>query len=859
MIGSTLGNYKILEKLGEGGQGTVYKAVDSKLGRTLVIKVLPAELTSREANLRRFEREARLASALDHPNICTIFDLNEINGIHFIAMQYIEGRNVRQLVNGRPLSLESALSIALQTAEALAAAHARGIIHRDIKAGNVMVTPTGQVKVLDFGLAKLLDEDAARTSGIHHTEITEVGVPYGTATYAAPEQARGDRVDARADIFSTGVLLYEMLAGTWPFQGQTAVEVRHAVLNEEPKPISQIRPGRVPARLQTIVDKTLAKDPRDRYQRISHFANDLRSVIRELGAESLPGIDESTTPVAPKHMAPRSPVTRALRWLTGSKGAESAGIANSGGKTPTRSRDPHESPLTSMGDRDRKSVAILPFRNVGNDREIDFYQFSLADAVITELARVRSLVVRPSSVIVKYQNKTVDPLEAGRELRVDAILTATFLRSGDRLRVTAQLLDVRTSEILWSERIDAEAKDIIGVQDTIVQRIVEGLRLELSPDEKVQLAKGTTADAAASEEYLRGRDCLATFIYHTIEREHLDASIEHFRRALEIDPEFALAYSALGSAYVNRVLKGLGQTGDYEKAQKAFRKALALDPKLLEARRHMVFIYLTGGQKQKAREEIDALRQEYPNDSGVQFVRGVVARLDGDYETALRSFDRMVKLNPEERVLASYNRARVFVYKRQYDEAWRELDEGAALEPEHPMIKVFRARVLYYRGEIDEAEQILHQVLLRHPQMDGIRPILAICLSAQGQHTKANEQLTAKVRQVAEADYDIAYWLASAYLLQGRQVEALRWLETAIRLGNENYRWFESDPNWTDMHEDPRFVELMNGIKNQREPSSDQLAGEQPVTGDERPAADQPTTADQPASGDQPAAGDQPV
>src|SRR6476469_9930882 len=301
MVGSTLGNYKILEKLGEGVQGTVYKAVDAKLGRMLVIKVLPAELTSKEGNLKRFEREAQLASTLDHPNICTIFDLNQINGIHFISMQYIEGRNVRQLVNGRPLSLESALSIALQTTDALAAAHARGIIHRDIKAGNVMVTPSGQVKILDFGLAKLLDEEAARTSGIHHTELTEVGIPYGTATYAAPEQARGDRVDARADIFSTGVLLYEMLTGTWPFQGQTAVEVRHAVLNDEPAPLSKMRPGRVPVQLQAVVDKALEKDPRDRYQKISQCADDLRVVIRELGSESLPGIDEATTPVAPKH------------------------------------------------------------------------------------------------------------------------------------------------------------------------------------------------------------------------------------------------------------------------------------------------------------------------------------------------------------------------------------------------------------------------------------------------------------------------------------------------------------------------------------------------------------------------------
>jgi len=815
MVGSTLGNYKILEKLGEGGQGTVYRAIDSKLGRTVVIKVLPAELTSKEANLKRFEREARLASALDHPNICTIFDLNEIHGIHFIAMQYIEGRNVRQLVNGRPLSLESALSIALQTADALAAAHARGIIHRDIKAGNVMVTPTGQAKVLDFGLAKLLDDEAARTSGIHHTELTEVGIPYGTATYAAPEQARGDRVDARADIFSTGVLLYEMLTGSWPFKGKTAVDVRHAVLHEEPAPIAQVRPGRVPARLQQIIDKALAKEPRNRYQKISHFANDLRAVFRELGSESIPGLDDSVAPVSPKHLNAGSPVARALRWLK-TKGGSDFASGGSGRRTSVPS-ETDESPLSSMADGERKSVAILPFKNVGNDKETDFYQFSLADAVITELARVRSLIVRPSSVIVKYQNRQIDPAEAGQELSVDAILTATFLRAGDRLRVTAQLLDVRTSQILWSERIDADASDIINVQDTIVKRIVEGLRLELSPDEQVELAKGATTNAAASEEYLRGRDCLANFIYHTLEREQLDSSIEHFRRALEIDSKFSLAYSALGSCYVNRVLKGLGQAGDHDKAKIAFKRALTLDPRLLEARMQMVIIYLTGGQKQRARAEIETLRDEYPNDPGVQFVRGIVARLDGAYDKALRSFDRMARLNPSDRVLASYNRSRIFMYQGRYEEALDELDQGAELEPEHPMIKVFRARVLYYRGEIDAATRILQMVLQRHPQMDGMRPILAICMSAQGQHTKANEQLTHKVRLVAEADYDISYWLASAYLLQGRQVEALRWLETAIGLGNENVPWFESDPNWTDMHSDPRFIELMSNIKNHRE------------------------------------------
>src|SRR5467141_3805796 len=263
MIGAKLGNYRILEKIGAGGQGEVYKATDTKLGRTVVIKVLPPELTVKEANLKRFEREARLASALDHPNICTIFDLNDIEGVHFIAMQYVEGKNVRELVSGRPLDLRSALSIAIQVADALDAAHARGIIHRDIKAGNVMVTPSGQAKVLDFGLAKLMDAEGAGPGGIHHTDLTELGIPYGTATYSAPEQARGDKVDARADIFSTGVLVYEMLTGTWPFRGKSTIDVRHAVIYDQPKPLAAARPGPVPARLQQILDKTLQKDPRD--------------------------------------------------------------------------------------------------------------------------------------------------------------------------------------------------------------------------------------------------------------------------------------------------------------------------------------------------------------------------------------------------------------------------------------------------------------------------------------------------------------------------------------------------------------------------------------------------------------------
>src|SRR5437764_6503797 len=386
MIGQTLGSYKIVQKIGAGGQGTVYKATDTKLGRTVVVKVLPPELTTKDTNLQRFDREARLASALDHPNICTIFDLDEASGLHYIAMQYVEGKNVRQLVNGRPLELESALRIAIQVADALAAAHARGIIHRDIKSGNVMVTDAGTVKVLDFGLAKLLDDSSEKTGGTDRTDLTEVGVPYGTATYAAPEQARGDRVDARADIFSTGVLLYEMLTGTWPFRGKSTIDVRHAVIYDQPKTLAEMRPGATPARLQQILDRAMQKEPRARYQKIDELRDELRKVLQDVSS----GVAMEVA-AAPRHLAGGSPVTRAMRWLKKVGGGKES-ATSSPQLTSHAQTDAHERSLTTtITDREKKSLAVLPFKNLNNDPATGFYEFALADAVITELARLRSL------------------------------------------------------------------------------------------------------------------------------------------------------------------------------------------------------------------------------------------------------------------------------------------------------------------------------------------------------------------------------------------------------------------------------------------------------------------------------------
>ncbi len=805
MIGKTLGSYRISEKLGAGGQGTVYKATDIKLGRSVVVKVLPPELTSKEANLKRFEREARLASSLDHPNICTIFDLDEVDGVHFIAMQHIEGRNVRQLVAGRPLELKSTLLIAIQVADALAAAHARGIIHRDIKSGNVMVAPSGQVKILDFGLAKLLDDEQAGATGIHHTELTEVGVPYGTATYAAPEQARGDRVDKRADIFSTGVLLYEMLTGTWPFRGKTTIDVRHAVLHDAARPVEELRREPIPPQLQQILDRSMAKEPRDRYQRMEEMRDDLRTVLQELGEATYSGV----TAEPARHLGGQSSVSKAMRWLK-SIGRSEAPTTSPTFATPTR-QGVHETPFTTMADQEKKSLAIMPFRNLSNDPTSSFYEFSLADAVITELARVRSLVVRPSSVIAKYQGQQIDPRDVGHDLNVSAVLTAGFMHAGEHFRVTAQLLDVASGDILWSDRIDTSASDIIVVQDTIAQRIVEGLRLELTHAEQENIAKPRTENATAYEQYLRGRDLFARFIFRTIAAEDCNAAIEHFQRAVELDPNFALAHDGLGASYVNRVFKGLGGAEDYERAEVAFNKALAIDPQLIEARMLMVFVYMWRGQKQKAREEVARARKEAPDEPVVHFVKATLHRLDGEYGRALRSYDRLVRLDPAAHVVASYNRAAVHMYMGHFEEVFKQLDNAG--EPENPLVKTFRALALYYTGQTDAAADLMQQVVAKHPNMHGVRPFMAIFLSAQGKHAEAMAQLTNGVIRNAEVDPDIAYSVASVYALEEHREEAFSWLSRAIALGNENRPCFENDPNWAALRDDERFQELMKKIK----------------------------------------------
>jgi eukaryotic-like serine/threonine-protein kinase len=762
--GTQIGHYEVSSLLGAGGMGEVYLAKDTRLRRNVALKLLPSDLSLSKDRLLRFEQEAYAASALNHPNILTIYEIGQADERHFIAAEFIDGVTLRQRMTSSQLELTEVLDAVVQVASALAAAHQAGIVHRDIKPDNIMVRHDGYVKVLDFGLAKLsesqriVSDPEAETAGMIKTDP---GVVMGTVSYMSPEQVRGLEVDELTDIWGLGVVIYEMLAGNTPFDGSTTSDVIASILRTEPLPLERFSP-RVPTELLRILKKTLRKNKTERYQTAKDLVLDLRNLRREIEI--------------------------------GSRGQSQPVIQ-----------------------REISSVAILPFRNLTNDATVSFYEFSLADAVITELVRLRSLVVRPSSAITKYLGQAKDPREAGRELKVKAILAASFLHVASRVRVTAQLLDVQSGDVIWGDRIDSDASDIITVQDIIAQRIVDGLHLKLSSHEQIDLAGHATANAAAYEEYLRGRDRVGRYVYHTVASEDIEAAIKHFRQAVSLDPNFALAHCALGGCHMQRIWKGAGKPDDLSRAQSALDEGLALDPVIVEARVYKAYVHLFQGEKQMARLLMAKLRTEAPNNVSVHFVSGVLHRLDGEYEKSLASIDRTLRLNPAERPVTCWSRARIFMYQGRYDEAMASLEQGMAIEPNHPILRAFQAQVMYFRGDPSAGSELLGDVLVNHPEMDGIRPLLAMCLSALGEHEAARAQLTERVKEVALVDHDVPYWLGSAYLMEGERDEAFKWLEKAVSLGNENLPWFQSNPVWQPLHDDPRFIELMNRVEVARE------------------------------------------
>jgi eukaryotic-like serine/threonine-protein kinase len=838
MIGTQISHYKILKKLGEGGQGEVYLAEDLSLRRTVAIKFLPAELVADEKSRKRFLREAQLASALDHPNICHVYEIAETNGLYYIVMQYLEGKRLKQMLRGRSMDLELALSVSIQLADALAAAHERGVIHRDIKATNIIVNDRGQAKILDFGLAKATANIGDRAV----MDLTQQGVPFGTAGYMSPEQARGGQIDHRTDVFSLGVVLYEMVTGKLPFSGKSSVEVMHAVLHDRPPSIIEYDPA-LPPRLQQVIDRTMAKEPAQRFQTMRELNVELRQILRDVQAKA--GKYYEQTPLIPPRQKKsgwlREGITgwlyKRLRSRSEASGpsrspeptpSSHAPLSNQAGDNTQQHRSTvgeaqHDSNPSTWRMTDKKrTVAIMPFKNLGGDSETDFYSFSLADSVITELASLKSLVVRPSSYIARYQNQDINPQEVGRELAVDAVLISTYLKAGNRFRVTPQLVDINTGEIIWSDKIDVDYEDIITIQDKISHHIVRGLCVNISETETNKMLKATTSNAEAYELYLRGRSTYYKFTSQTLKKEDIDQAISLFQKAIALDEKFALAHSGLGICYVNYVLKAIGGASYYEMAESELNAALELDSRLVEPQLGMVYISMIKGQKSRAREQIRKLLKTAGNDSSVHFTAATIYRLDGLYKQALSEYSQILRMNPNDIVVVSYNRARVLMYQQQFDQAIDELEGGLMMEPGHGLLRVFLGQVYHHKGDRQRAIELLTEVLGKNPSMHGVRPILAVTYSAEGEHEKAMSLITPQVIDTASADHDVSYWLASVYAMEGVKEKAIKWLKKAIELGNENYPWFSVDKSWDKLRDDPEYIDIMDGLRVQWE----KLSGE---------------------------------
>jgi serine/threonine-protein kinase len=401
-------------------------------------------------------------------------------------------------------------------------------------------------------------------------------------------------------------------------------------------------------------------------------------------------------------------------------------------------------------------------------------------------------------------------------MRVDSILSAAFIHSGTRLRVTAQLLDVLTGEIIWSDRIDSDASDVFALQDTITQRILDGLEFELSTSEQEYFGQRPTKNNEAYEEYLRGRDKFARFIFRTLSPIDCDAAVDSFRRATELDPKFALAWSGLGACFANKVFKAFGDLEDYNRAETAFKIALEIDPNISEAHVLMGFIYLSRGEKKKARAELALVYKQFPNEAPPYFLKALMHRLDGEYAESLKSWDRFKRLDPSSTGVVCWNRARIYSLQGDHERALKELDYGAAVEPNHPFIKFFRAQILFYKGEVKEATRILKKVLAENPHLEGVRPLLAIFLAAQNKPEEARENLSELALKRASADYDLSYWVASAYALLQEKDAAFEWLERAIKLGIEDLNWLENDKTLDSLRDDKRYAKLLEHIVNQR-------------------------------------------
>jgi len=792
--------YEIVRRLGAGGSGVVYLANDTLLQRPVVLKILRTGLLSAQQLRSTVLREARMASAIEHPNVCGIYEVGEAGEEGYIVMQYVPGQSLDQLIARGPANPQLTLSVGIQIADGLQAAHALGIFHRDLKPQNVMLTDGGLVKILDFGLARRISQEEGNFDPSQpklSADASEAASTYtgrgGTIRYMAPEQFVTGQSSVQSDVWALGVILYELASGRHPFGRADAEDFQaiRAIQFSDPEDLSTIVPTIAPE-LKSVIATCLEKNPAARYASAAEVREALKTVMKTLGIE---------TGVIPGEAAANLPTTgiEAEKRATGFLSMLAERFRES-----ATERTP------------QNSLVVLPFSNLGAANVAPLYGSALADSIAARLARIPALVVRPSSSLMQLPIASMDPLSVGQKLVVSFVLAGGFLRSEHGFDLNWQLLDVNAQSVRCGGSIQVASLDLIAVQTEISNEVFASLH-GMSAGDQIDAPRPTARETAlpspVSEEYLQARALLSSFMTRTGSRGDLERAHALFLGITAADAEFAAGWTGLGIAELQYARHGFGGQIHVIHARRAFDEALKLDPGSTEANMYRIYMLLSRGEKESARHGIANLLSSAANDWNVHMVAGMALRGDGMYDEALEEFNHALKLNPANAAILYNHRARVYHYQNQIELAGDELEKGLALEPRHPLLRTSAGYQQMRLGNVQAAIEILEGVIKDDSSMRIAVPTLALCYVQAGNREHAATLLQDDTLAAAEADSEMAYRLASYFAVEGDSSEALHWLRRAIYLGNENYPWFQKNPAWNNLRTNADFERILEDLK----------------------------------------------